>query len=285
MQKQKTMRKTLILTATLLSIVILAFTGCQKTDKDGTGRLLVHITDAPFPINLIEEATVTLTKVEVRSDAESEEHPFLTIFEGSKEFNLLELRNGVMEELVDVEIPAGSYNLIRIYVEEAGIVVMDHESYSVKVPSGTQTGIKMFIKPSLQVQGGLTSEVILDFNLEKSFVLKGNMDSPAGIKGFNFKPVIRAVNKSTSGTIQGVVSDGDNNPLPGVTVSIMLDELVTTSTEEDGSYALTGIPEGIYSITAEHENYTTLTIDELEVVAGNKTVQDIVLEEPLTQSE
>jgi hypothetical protein len=82
-----------------------------------------------------------------------------------------------------------------------------------------------------------------------------------------------------------VVSDADNNPLPGVAVSIMLDELETTLTEEDGSYALTGIPEGIYSITAEHENYTTLTIDELEVVAGNKTIQDIVLEEPPAQSE
>lgn len=279
------MRKTLILTASLLSVVILAVTSCQKTDKDGTGRLLVHITDAPFPVNLIEKATVTITKVEVRNDAESDENPFITIFEGSKEFNLLELRNGVMEELVDVEIPAGSYNLIRIYVEDAGIVVMDQESYSVKVPSGSQTGIKMFIKPSLQVQGGLTSEVILDFNLEKSFVLKGNMDSPAGVKGFNFKPVIRAVNKTTSGTIQGVVSDGDLNPIPGVVVSIMLDELVTTSTEEDGSYAIPGIPEGVYSITAEHDNYTTLTIDDVEVVAGNKTVQDIVLVEPLTQSE
>jgi len=279
------MRKHLVLTASLLTIVILVLTGCQKTDKETTGRLVVHITDAPFPIDLIEEATVTVTKVEVRNDAESDEHPFITIFEGSRVFNLLELRNGVMEELVDVEVPAGSYNLIRIYVENARIAVKGHESYSVKVPSGSQTGIKMFIKPSLQVQGGLTSEVILDFNLDKSFVLKGNMDSPAGIKGFNFKPVIRAVNKTTTGTIQGVVTDGDKNPLPSVTVSIMLDELVTTSTEEDGSYALSGIPAGIYSITAEDENYTSLTIDEVEVVAGNKTVQDFVLEEKVTQSE
>ena len=146
----KTMRKTLILTVSLLSVVILAITGCQKTDKDATGRLVVHITDAPFPINLIEEATVTVTKVEVRNDSESDDHSFLTIFEGSRVFNILELRNGVMEELVDVEIPEGSYNLIRIYVEDAGIVVKDHGSYSVKVPSGSQTGIKMFIKPSLR---------------------------------------------------------------------------------------------------------------------------------------
>jgi len=279
------MKSSLILTSFLLSIVILTFTGCQKADGDSTGRLIVNITDAPFPIEMIEEATVTVTKVEVRSDAESDEHSFITIFEGSKEFNLVELRNGVMEELVDVEIPAGSYNLVRIYVEDAGIVVRDHGSYSVKVPSGSQTGIKLFIKPSLQVQGGLTSEVILDFNLDKSFVLKGNMDTPAGIKGFNFKPVIRAVNKTSTGTIAGVINDADGNHLSGVSVSIMLDELVTSQTEEDGSYALSGIPAGVYSITAEKEGFTSVTIDEVEVVAGNKTVHNFVLEEPEAQAD
>ncbi len=279
------MKRNLILISFLLSIVILTFTGCQKVNGDSTGRLLVHITDAPFPIEMIEEATVTVTKVEVRSDAESDEHSFITIFEGSKEFNLLELRNGVMEELVDVEIPAGSYNLVRIYVEDAGIVVRDHGSYSVKVPSGSQTGIKLFIKPSLQVQGGLTSEVILDFNLDKSFVLKGNMDTPAGIKGFNFKPVIRAVNKTSAGTIAGVINDYDGNHLSGVSVSIMLDELVTSQTEEDGSYALSGISAGVYSVTAEKENFTSVTIDKVEVVAGNKTLQNFVLEEPEVQAD
>jgi hypothetical protein len=279
------MKRNLILISFLLSIVILTFTGCQKVNGDSTGRLVVHITDAPFPIEMIEEATVTVTKAEVRSDAESDEHSFITIFEGSKEFNLLELRNGVMEELVDVEIPAGSYNLVRIYVEDAGIVVMNHGSYSVKVPSGSQTGIKLFIKPSLQVQGGLTSEVILDFNLDKSFVLKGNIDTPAGIKGFNFKPVIRAVNKTSAGTIAGVINDADGDYLSGVSVSIMLDELVTSQTEEDGSYALSGIPEGVYSITAENEGFTSVTIDEVEVLAGNKTVQNFVLEEPEVQAD
>jgi hypothetical protein len=272
------MKRGLILATALLSIVILAITGCQKTDREATGRLLVNVTDAPFPIDMIKEAIVTVTKVEIRNDAENDEKPFITIFEGSKEFNLLELRNGVMKELVDVEIPAGSYNLIRIYVENAGIVVMDHKSFSVKVPSGSQSGIKMFIKPSLQVQGGLTSEVILDFNLDKSFVLKGNMDTPAGIKGFNFKPVIRAINKTITGTIAGQVKDSDGSPLSGVMVSVMLDELETTQTEEDGIYALSGIPAGIYSISAEKESFTSVSVDEIEVVAGNKTVQDFVLE-------
>ena len=277
------MKRNLILVVSFLGLVFLAFTGCEKIDKDSTGRLVVNISDAPFPINMIEEATVTVMKVEVRKDSEGDENPFITLFEGTEEFNLLELRNGVMAELVDVEVPAGSYNLVRIYVEDAGIVVENHESYSVKVPSGSQTGIKLFIKPSLQVEGGLTSEVDLDFNLNKSFILKGNMDTPAGIKGFNFKPVIRAVNKTATGTIQGVVSDDDNNPLEGVAVSIMLDDLYTAQTEADGFYALSGIPPGVYSVSAEKENFTSVTVDELEVIAGNKTVQNFILEEPVAE--
>lgn len=239
----------------------------------------MKITDSPFPIDLIDEANVTITKVEVRNADESEEGPFLTLFEGSREFNLIELRNGVMEELVDMEIPSGNYNLIRIYVENASIAVKDYDTYSVKVPSGSQTGVKVFIEPSLKVTGGLTSEVLLDFSLDKSFVLKGNMDTPAGIKGFNFKPVIRAVNNTTAGTVQGIVTDADSAPLEGVTVSIAQEEVISTAfTNEEGFYAMPGIPAGLYSISAELEGYNPVTVEELNVVEGNLNIQDFVLE-------
>jgi hypothetical protein len=273
------MKKTLILTASLLSIVILFFMGCQKTE-DTTGRLSIQVTDSPFPLDFIEEASVTITKVELRKDTDSDDHPFITVYEGSKEFNLLDLRNGVVEELVDVEIPAGSYNLMRIYVEDAGIVVRDHGSYSVKVPSGSQTGIKMFVAPSLQVSGGLTAEVLLDFNLDKSFVLKGNLDSPAGIKGFNFKPVIRAVNNTTAGTIYGVVSEKDNTPILGAEVSMVLDGVETIAqTDEKGFYKFIGIPPGTYSLSAQSTGYLSVSVEDVVVVEGNKTVQDFVLVE------
>ncbi|MEN8202637.1 MAG: DUF4382 domain-containing protein [Bacteroidota bacterium] len=277
------MKKNLILTASVLSIVLLILSGCQETGGDSTGRLSIKVTDAPFPVDFIEEASVTITKVELRQDMESEENPFITVFEGSKEFNLLDLRNGVVEELVDVEIPAGSYNLMRIYVENAGIVVKEYGSYSVKVPSGSQTGIKMFIAPSLQVSGGLTAEVLLDFNLDKSFVLKGNLDSPSGIDGFNFKPVIRAVNNTTAGSIYGVVSDIDTLPIMGAAVSMTLDGVETIAqTGEKGVYTMLGVPAGSYSMTASKDGYTSLTVEEVVVVEGNKTVQDFELETAAT---
>ncbi|MCK5137510.1 MAG: DUF4382 domain-containing protein [Bacteroidales bacterium] len=273
------MNKKRLISLAIFGVALLYFTGCQEADNDQTGRIIVKITDAPFPIDLIDEASVTITRVEVRNEADSTGNPFLTLFEGSMEFNLLDLRNGVTADLLDVEIPVGNYNLIRIYVENASISVKDFDTYTVKVPSGSQTGIKVFIKPSLKVAGGLTAEVLLDFNVDKSFVLKGNMNTPAGIKGFNFKPVIRAVNNTTAGVVQGVVMDTDSVLLSDVSVWIEQDTVVTTAyTNDEGFYAMPGIPAGQYSLSALKEGFDTLTYNNVEVIEGNFTIQNFMLE-------
>ena len=299
------MKKRVLILVGLFGLLLLSFVGCKEVSNDQTGRIVVKITDAPFPIDFIEDASVTVTKVEMRleemsdemssetndengeggeegeqgEEGDGKERPFITLFEGSETFNLLELRNGVMATFLDLEIPVGNYNLIRIYVENATIAVKDYETYSVKVPSGSQTGVKVFMKPSLKVASGLTAEVVLDFSLEKSFVLKGNMDTPAGIKGFNFKPVIRAVNNTIAGSVEGVVSDNAGVLLPGVLVSIGMDAVLSSAmTDGDGFYAMPGILPGMYTMSAEFAGYDILTVEGVEVVEGNKTVQDFALE-------
>ena len=165
--------------------------------------------------------------------------------------------------------------------------VKDGETFSVKVPSGQQTGIKLFINPGLVVQGGLTSELLLDFDLSNSFVLQGNMDTPAGIKGFHFKPVIRAVNKSTAGTLMGTVTEvtqsgtvavgGVNIDVrkDGVSVSSAITDADAANTVPDGFYAVPGLPSGTYTIVATKDGYQTVTTENVEIVAGNRTKLDL----------
>lgn len=274
--------KTKGLIITLLPLVIfLFFAGCQEfgIDSDQPGKLVVKVTDAPFPIDLIEEANVTITKIEIRTEADSGDYPFQTIFEGSREFNLMELRNGVTEELVEAELPAGEYNLIRLYVDSASIKVKGHGDYQVKVPSGAETGIKLFIEPSLRVAGGLTAELLLDFNLDKSFVLQGNINTPAGIKGFIFKPVIRAVNNTKAGIVEGVVMDTASVYLENARVWIELEEDTLISyTDELGYYAIGGIPSGSYIMGASLDSFNTATVTDVNILEGNLTVQDFILE-------
>jgi hypothetical protein len=273
------MKKISVLFTIILGVIIIVLGGCQKNEyNDYLGKLVIHLTDAPFPIEYIEEAKVIITKVEIRREDENNGYPFLTLMEDTVEFNLLELRNGVTAKLLEMDIPADRYNLLRLYVHQAGLKVKEMETYDMKVPSGSQTGIKIFIDPALEVIGGLTSELLLDFNLENSFVLKGNMHTPAGIKGFNFKPVIRAVNNTTAGRIEGTVTDTALVELENASVWIEQDSVIATAiTDSLGFYALIGIPAGIYSIYASKEDYDTAYYDNVEIVAGNMTIQDFVL--------
>jgi hypothetical protein len=284
------MRKIIIALAAALMLI---FTGCSK-DK-GYGRLVINITDAPFPLEYIESATVSITKVEIRKvgDGISDGSPFVLLWENSEEpktFDLLELRNGVIAKLIDLEIPAGEYDLIRLYVDEAGLTLTeDRGTFSVKVPSGSQTGIKLFIESSLIVEGGLTSELMLDFDLSGSFLMQGNMDSPVDIKGFHFKPVIRCVNNSTAGVLLGSVVEKDTDPvvvIGGATITVKQgdDEIATAysdndseNTTEDGFYSIPALPSGTYSVTASMDGYESVTVEDVVIVAGNKTTVDFTL--------
>jgi len=264
----------------LAATLVLIFNGCNKTNDDGNGRLVVKVTDAPFPVNFIESATVTIIKVEIRKagDGISDGNPFTVLWEGSETFNLLELRNGVAEELLDLEIPAGEYNLIRLYVDEASLKVKDGDNFRLKVPSGHQTGIKIFIRPGLVVEGGLTTELLLDFDLSGSFVMRGNIDSPAGIKGFIFKPVIRAVNNSTAGRLEGKVTDKNNAKIKAASIIVKQDTVVASAIADTmGYYAIIGLPAGTYSVQAAKENFDTVKVDNVKIVGGNRTILDFIL--------
>jgi hypothetical protein len=262
------------------TVLVLTFVSCSKTTDNGNGRLVVKITDAPFPIEIVESAAVTITKIEIRKagDGICDSIPFLVVWEGSETFNLLDLRNGLVAELLNLEIPAGEYNLIRLYVEEASLKIKDGGNFKVKIPSGQQTGIKIFIKPGLIVEGGLTSELLLDFDLSGSFVMRGNMNSPAGIKGFNFKPVIRAVNNSTAGRLEGKVTDTNNVKIKAASIVVKQDTVVASAIADTmGYYAIIGLPSGYYSVLAAKENFDTVKVNDVRIINGNRTILNFVL--------
>lgn len=267
-----------------LAVAIIGLFACNddennlKGDGSGTGTLKIKLTDAPFPTDLVAEANVTINKIEIRKSGETDENPFTVLSTQEMKFNLLELTNGLTETLVNLNIEAGSYDLIRMYVSESSIKLKNGDVHSLKVPSGEQTGIKIFIDPSIKVVGGLTSELLLDFVVSKSFVLKGNMDSPAGIKGFNFKPVIKAANLSTAGTLEGNIVSGDT-VVNGAQVSIIAADTVYTSTftDLDGNYTILGVEAGTYKVMYEKEGYEAFTLENVEIVEANSTEKNVTL--------
>lgn len=267
-----------------LTILLLAVLMACNTDKDTVtepngrkGTLIIRLTDAPFPIDLVEEANVTISKIEIRHDTVDTGTPFLTLSEETMTFDLLDLQNEVTAVLVNASIPVGGYNLVRLFVSEASILLKDGVAFDMKVPSGAETGIKLFVKPAIEIVDGSTAELLLDFDVSKSFIVKGNPNTPAGIQGFNFKPVIRAVNLSSAGKITGVVTDTSSQAMMGAAIWIEQDSVISTSfTREDGKYALLGIPSGSYTIKATSVGHDTVSV-EMDIAASVQVITDFKL--------
>jgi hypothetical protein len=265
----------------MAAIMIVIGSGCTKTVTNGPGRLIVNITDAPFPFSSIESATVKITKIELRKSGDGicdSLYPYIDVLSDTINVDLVDLRNGLVQKLADLQVPQGGYDLVRIYVDEAGLKVKDGDNFDVKVPSGKQTGIKVFIQPQLIVEGGLTSEVLLDFDLSRSFVLRGNLDRPQSINGFIFKPVIRAVNNTSTGTLSGIVTDTANVKIKEANVWVKQDTVVAaTVCDTLGYYAIPGLNAGTFSVFAANDGFDTVQIDDVVIYAGNRTTLNIIL--------
>ncbi|WP_445383371.1 DUF4382 domain-containing protein [Robiginitalea sp. IMCC43444] len=271
----------------LASVALLFFFGCSRYGNElqyaQVGSIKLQLTDAPFPYELITEANITITKVEVRLKEEGTETEeggtsFETLFEGSETVNMMELTNGVMLNMGETEVPVGMYDLVRVYVTDASIKLTNESVYEVKVPSGSQTGIKVFIKPELVVVSELSEDLMLDVDLSRSFVLQGNLDTPAGVTGFNFKPVLRAKNMSSTGSLSGTVTElVETVPtaVEGAEVSILVDGEVytTTSTDPSGGYTVPGLDPGTYTVTVNKTGYAE-TEAEVSIAVANLTTQD-----------
>lgn len=285
----------------LLMAFALTFINCSddnNSNTDGTGKLTVQLTDAPFPFDMVAEANVTVFKLEARNkdsedgamdentdsdmDDDGEGSPFITLMEEEMNVNLLELTNGVTEQLASIDVPVGTYDLLRIYVKGVNVVLTDGRTFDLKVPSGEQTGIKVFIKPGITVAGGLSADLLLDFDVSRSFVAKGNIKNIDGINGFNFKPVIKVSNLSTAGSLTGNVNALEEEmqaALEGAQISVLAADTLNTSgfSDADGNYTIMGLEAGSYKVFAELEGYIKSDTVDVEIAMANKTIQDFQL--------
>ncbi|WP_456458887.1 DUF4382 domain-containing protein [Reichenbachiella sp.] len=243
-----------------------------------TSTLRVKMTDAPFPFEFVVEANVTIDKIELKPANEEEE--FIILSEEEMAFNLLDLTNGITTTLVDMEIPTGSYNQIRMRVIESSVLLTDDRIFDLKIPSGEQSGIKVKFPSTLDIAEGEDSELLLDFDVSRSFKAQGNAKNISSIKGFIFTPVIKATQPKETGELTGHVTDISSSlAIEGVQLSVFAADTLNTSTftDSDGNYTVMGLLPGSYSITAEQNDYLTETVENVDIQIGEKTKVDIEL--------
>ncbi|MEP1033474.1 DUF4382 domain-containing protein [Ekhidna sp.] len=242
-------------------------------------NLTLKLTDAPFPFSYVKEANVTIGKIDLKTSDENDSIAFITLSDTEQSFNLLDFTNGLTTDLAEVDIPVGDYAYIKMEVTQASVEMNDGTIYNLMVPSGT---IRLVGDQMIQVNENSSIELLADFDVSRSFIPQGNPNSPAGIIGFVFVPVIKLSDLSQTGTLKGAVTqNGNGQVLEGVQISVYAaDTLNTTSfTDQNGEYVIPGLKPGQYDVSAEIESFFSVWIEGIELTQNMEAVQDFELTE------
>ena len=189
-----------------------ALVACSDSSSldEGEGRIAVRMTDAPFPLDEVESIDIFVVRVEAKTQVTTEEEAaldveeddaesdgWIVLAEPNEEFDLMDLRNGVSVFLGDAVVEEGDYRSFRLIIDtdqssvtlKDGTVLTATSTPSIKFPSAGTSGIKIMLTEAVVVEEGATIDVLLDFDAEESFVLRGNTIMQNGLL---FKPVIKA---------------------------------------------------------------------------------------------
>ena len=93
--------------------------------------------------------------------------------------------------------------------------------------------------------------------------------------------VLVSVLSQASTTVRGTVTDSTGGIIPGASVTVIhetTDEATTRLTDETGNYAFTGLPPGIYTLTADVPGFEVGTYSNVELAAGQEVLRNFTLE-------
>lgn len=240
----------------IFTLILMSFYSCSNSESDSTTRegvapkISVRLVDAPGDFKAVN---VEVVDVMIKMDDDSEgEGGWISLDAQNETINLLDFTGGISKVLVDrFPIPAGTLTQMRLVLGDGNTIVIENDSeedmeYDLKTPSGQQSGLKL--KVNTLIEEGFTYDFILDFDVEKSIVIAGNSGN------IILKPVLYVSTEVSSGIIEGTIMPID---VPSI-ASVLVDDngtpdaeddfIISAYTDENGAFALWGVPEGTYDV-------------------------------------
>jgi hypothetical protein len=247
--------------AFLFVFTLAACSGGGGSSSSGTGTLSLYLTDEEAPQYCQVYVTIDRVCVHVAGNGNAQGGWECLQMTLGMPIDLKTLVNGVLKELAIGPLPPGFYTQMRLIIKDDpdyvgdNYIVLCGEAVpnELKIPSGVQTGIKL-VHP-FEIQTGDVTELILDFQVEKSIVMAGSSGQ------YILKPTIKVL--GTHAVVKGrvVTAEDTNVGLEDAQVSAQTydgdadyakDVVVVhaiTTTDEDGYYAM-HVPPGEYCIVA-----------------------------------
>jgi len=263
----------------MTAVILLASCGSGGSSVDGQGTLSTSLTDSSSED--YKAVYVTIDRVDVNlEDNDSWE----TVATPGGTYNLLELVNGVVENLGEVVLDSGHYTQMRLIIGETPdqslnifdqqhdyanyIIDQDDVAHELTVPSGSQTGLK--IVNGFDINDNQKTELILDFDALRSVVKAGSSGK------YLLKPTIKVLTTNdyaiVGGTITSAGSDLEKVFVTAQTAAPLAADIKYqvilqsgTLSTETGEYALFLEP-GDYNLLASRTGYlpvcTTVSLGE-----------------------
>jgi len=257
------------------SALVISCQNPTEQDTSGTGQMVIQAFDAPIPGD-VEAVNVHIKEISLHKSAEisAADSEWIVLAEPDSSINFLDLVNGLKETLVDTALGTGHYTQMRLVVTDQSTVVINGETKPLKIPSGSQVGIKLNLDFTVGDQEFIT--VYLDFDAAKSLKLN------PGINRYVMEPTFRAFKKDVSGTVAGTVLNEKNAPVDNAAIFAVAgqDTIAGTVSDTDGKYLLVA-PAGTYDVMAEAEGLVPDTSYSVELQEQqNLTGYDFVFSVP-----
>lgn len=248
---------------------------CGGGGSDATGTLRVALTDAPSCG--YDHVYVTVEKVRVHQSSgagDADAGWSEIVLSPARRLDLLDLTNGVLEELGSTPLPAGSYQQVRLVLAEnspsapqaANALVLTSDpgtEIPLKTPSGQQSGLKL--QAHFDVTANQLADLVLDFDACKSIVQSGSSGN------YNLKPVMSVFKRLTT-AIQGYVDTSMANG--GTTVSAQQGGATVRSTVPDstGKFLIAWLPENTnYTVVVAATGRATAVVTGVPVALSTGT--------------
>lgn len=269
---------------TLCATAALMACGSESgTSPSASGSVSVALTDAPFEFDSVARADIYVVRIDGRiadtdslaadsgkdNDSQSNTNPsqgWVTLAAPNQAFNLLDLQGGKSVNLAQPTLPTGTYRGFRLILDadKSSVTlkngtVLTGANGGIKFPSAGRTGIKIELAQPFSVVSG-KSEMVIDFDLGRSFVMRGNSISRNGLI---FKPVIRASAAEETGGIAGtihattatgaVVANASVEILKAgttLTDTVSANVVATTTSDANGVYSAMWLQPGTYAVRA-----------------------------------
>lgn len=279
-----------------------------------SGSIGLSITDSPFPFDSVARADVYVVRIDAKlaesdsggaeagkdDDANKNEDPargWVTLARPDASFNLLDLQNGKLSNLGQKTLPTGTYRGFRLILDtdKSSVTlkngtVLTAANHLIKFPSAGRSGVKIELaQPIAIVTNG--TQMVIDFDLGRSFVLRGNS---IGKNGLLFRPVLRGIARDATGGITGTVHAGSASGAAVANASIEVlksgsllsdtvsaDVIATAKSDSTGSFTFQFLTPAAYAVRATPpagSSNTAALLSSVAVTSGKTTDHaDIVL--------